>query len=79
MNICLSFCSLSWSERVLTASQPGSKLVQMGFKHPRKELTHELPRGKLAFKMQTVMVKKFCPALQSNKPLCVSFVFLGLS
>lgn len=25
----------------------------MGLKHPRQELTHELPRGKLAFKAQT--------------------------
>lgn len=74
MNTCLWSCSLSWSERDLTASQPGSKLIQMGLKHPRQELTHELPGGKLASKMHTVMLKKVPLALKVTN----LFVFLLL-
>lgn len=43
-------CSVSWSERVLTASHPGQRLLQMDLKHPEQKPAHELPRGELLFR-----------------------------
>lgn len=43
--------SLSWGERVLTATQPSQRFLQLGLKHPKHEAAHELPGGKLSFKM----------------------------
>lgn len=43
-------CSLSRSERVLAASHPGQRLLQMDLKHPEQKPAHELPRGELLFR-----------------------------